>query len=106
MIAGLPVVTSNLRRPAEIVQEAQCGILVEPGRPGAMAEAIQWLLEHPMEAKAMGNRGREAIIKTYNWNSQAQVLLDLYFRVVFRSASSAAGFSVTREPELHRARHE
>jgi glycosyltransferase involved in cell wall biosynthesis len=81
MIAGLPVVASNLPRQAEIVQEAQCGILVEPGQPKALAEAIQWLLEHPMEAQAMGNRGRQAILQTYNWNSQAQLLLDLYRRV-------------------------
>ena len=81
MIAGLPVVVSNLPRQGAIVKEAQCGILVEPGQPQALAEAIQWLLEHPMEAQAMGNRGRQAILQTYNWNSQAQSLLHLYHRV-------------------------
>jgi glycosyltransferase involved in cell wall biosynthesis len=81
MLAGLPVVASNLPRQGEIVQEAQCGLLVEPGQPKALAEAIQWLLEHPAEAQAMGNRGRQAILQTYNWNSQAQLLLDLYRRV-------------------------
>src|SRR5215813_4388039 len=81
MLAGLPVVASNLPRQGEIVKEARCGILVEPGQPKALAEAIQWLLEHPAEAQAMGNRGRQAILQTYNWNSQAQLLLDLYRRV-------------------------
>jgi glycosyltransferase involved in cell wall biosynthesis len=81
MIAGLPIVATNLPRQGEIVQEARCGILVEPGQPQAIAEAIQWLLEHPMEAQAMGNRGRQAVLQTYNWNSQAQLLLDLYRRV-------------------------
>jgi glycosyltransferase involved in cell wall biosynthesis len=81
MIAGLPVVASNLPRLREIVQEVRCGILVEVGQPDAMAEAIQWLLEHPAEAQAMGNRGREAILQTYNWNSQAELLLNLYRRV-------------------------
>ena len=81
MIAGLPVVASNLRRLSEIVGETRCGILVEPGQPQAMAEAIQWLLEHPADAYAMGERGRQAILQTYNWNSQAQLLLQLYHRV-------------------------
>jgi glycosyltransferase involved in cell wall biosynthesis len=81
MIAGLPIVASNLRRPAEIVNQARCGILVEPGKPKAMAEAIQWLLDHPAEAQAMGNRGRQAVLRIYNWNSQAQLLLALYDRV-------------------------
>ena len=76
------------------MKEAQCGILVEPGQPEALAEAIQWLLEHPAEAQAMGNRGRQAILQTYNWNSQAQLLLHLYRRVTFRSGSSPAAFSL------------
>jgi glycosyltransferase involved in cell wall biosynthesis len=81
MIAGLPIVASNLPRLREIVQEVQCGILVDPSQPEAIAEALQWLLEHPTEAQAMGNRGRQAVLQTYNWNSQAQLLLHLYHRV-------------------------
>jgi glycosyltransferase involved in cell wall biosynthesis len=80
MLAGLPVVVSNLPQLSEIVQEAQCGILVEPGSPEAIADALQWLLEHPVEAQTMGNRGRQAVLQTYNWNSQAQLLLHLYCR--------------------------
>jgi glycosyltransferase involved in cell wall biosynthesis len=106
MLAGLPVVASNLPRQGEIVQEARCGILVEPGQPKALAEAIQWLLEHPAEAQAMGNRGRQAVLQTYNWDSQAQLLLDLYRRVTFHSGSSPAAFSLSREGELPRARCE
>jgi len=78
MIAGLPVVATDLLQLGKIVKDAQCGILVEPGNPQAMADAIQWLLEHPADAHAMGNRGRQAILQTYNWNSQAELLLQLY----------------------------
>jgi glycosyltransferase involved in cell wall biosynthesis len=81
MIAGLPVVATKLPRQGAIVREAQCGILVEPGQPKGIAEAIQWLLEHPSEAQAMGDRGRRAILQTYNWNSEAQSLLNLYRRL-------------------------
>jgi glycosyltransferase involved in cell wall biosynthesis len=80
MIAGLPVVASRFPRVAEIMGESQCGILVEPGQPQAIAEAIQWLMEHPLEARAMGNRGRSAVLQTYNWTTQAQLLLQLYQR--------------------------
>jgi glycosyltransferase involved in cell wall biosynthesis len=81
MLAGLPIVASNLPRLREIVTEVHCGILVDPRQPEAIAEALQWLLEHPAEAQAMGNRGRQAVLQTYNWNSQAQLLLHLYCRV-------------------------
>ena len=82
MIAGLPVVATDLLQLGKIVKDAQCGILVEPGNPQPMADAIQWLLEHPEEAYAMGNRGRQSILQTYNWNSQAKILLELYYRVM------------------------
>ena len=61
MIAGLPVVATDLLQLGKIVKDTQCGILVEPGNPQAMADAIQWLLEHPEEAHAMGDRGRQSV---------------------------------------------
>lgn len=81
MLAGLPVVASSFPRVAEIVKQAECGILVEPGKPEEMAEAIRWMLENPQEAMTMGMRGRKAVLATYNWNSQAQLLLQLYSKV-------------------------
>jgi glycosyltransferase involved in cell wall biosynthesis len=81
MIAGLPIVASKLPQLAKVVQDTKSGILVEPGQPKALANAIQWLLEHPIEAQAMGDRGRQAVLQTYNWNSQARLLVDLYRRV-------------------------
>jgi glycosyltransferase involved in cell wall biosynthesis len=105
MIAGLPVVATNLPRQGAIVKEAQCGLLVEPGQPQALAEAIQWLLEHPVEAQAMGERGRQAVLQTYNWNSQAQLLLQLYRRVTCRSGSSPVAFSLP-QGEVRGARRE
>jgi len=105
MIAALPIVSSDLPRLRTIVQEVQCGILVEPGQPKAFAEAIQWLLEHPAEAQAMGERGRQAVLHTYNWNSQAEVLLDLYRRITCHSGSSAVAVSLPHEggwPRVHR----
>jgi glycosyltransferase involved in cell wall biosynthesis len=82
MLAGIPVQASDLPRQAEIVKDAQCGILVKPNQPQALADAIQWLLEHPVEAQAMGARGREGVLRNYNWNSQARLLLELYHKVI------------------------
>jgi glycosyltransferase involved in cell wall biosynthesis len=97
MIAGLPIVSSDLPRLRAIVQEVQCGILVEPGQSKAFAEAIEWLLEHPAEAQAMGERGRQAVLHTYNWNSQAELLLDLYRRVTGHGGTSTVAVSLPHE---------
>ena len=64
-----------------VVEEAQCGLLVDPLNPKAIAEAIRWLLEHPAEAEEMGKRGQEAIRKHFNWDNEANKLLVLYGNV-------------------------
>jgi hypothetical protein len=35
-------------------------------------------LEHPEEARAMGRRGREAVMQRYNWEIEAEKLLQCY----------------------------
>ena len=78
MAAGIPVVASDFPLWRTIVGEAECGLLVDPRRPDDIAEAIEWLLRHPEEAEAMGQRGRRAVEQTYNWTAEAQSLLSLY----------------------------
>lgn len=82
MLAGLPIVAFHLPRIAEIIEQAQCGLLVEPGNSRELAAAIQWLLQNPEQAEAMGARGRKAVIETYNWNTQADLLLQLYRSII------------------------
>lgn len=82
MSAGLPVVASNFPHWKAVIEEAGCGLVVDPQKPDQIADAITWLLEHPVEAEAMGKRGQEAVRSTYNWDTQAEKLLDLYERVL------------------------
>jgi glycosyltransferase involved in cell wall biosynthesis len=81
MCAGLPVIASNFPLWRKIVGAAGCGLLVDPENPEAIAQAIQWLLEHPQEAEEMGQRGAEAVRTTYNWDREEEKLLDLYRRL-------------------------
>jgi len=51
---------------------------VDPLKPEEIAQAIQWLLENPDEAQAMGERGREAVQSQYNWSIEEKKLLQMY----------------------------
>lgn len=78
MAAGLPVVASDFPFWRQFVADHGAGIMVDPLDPLAVAEAIQWLLQHAEEAQQMGKRGREAAIKLYSWESESMKLIDLY----------------------------
>lgn len=78
MAAGLPVISSDFPLWREIVEDAACGLLVDPSAPEEIAAAISWIIDNPEEALAMGARGREAVLKKYNWAEEAGELVRLY----------------------------
>ena len=78
MAAGLPVIASNFPLWREIVEGNECGLTVDPLDPEAIAEAIQYLLDHPDEAQTMGENGRKAVAERFNWGNEAEKLLALY----------------------------
>lgn len=78
MAAGLPVIASDFPLWRGIVEEAQCGICVDPEDPQAIAQAIDWMRNNPNAASEMGARGQAAAQKQYNWPSEATLLTSFY----------------------------
>lgn len=81
MSAGIPVVASDFPLWRSLVQEAGCGLLVDPADPSQVAAAITWLLDNPGLAATMGARGQEAVASRLNWGTQSTALLELYARL-------------------------
>ncbi|MEZ5216947.1 MAG: glycosyltransferase [Ilumatobacteraceae bacterium] len=78
-MAGLPIVVSRTTKyVAEIAETFQCGLVVDEEDPEAIAEAINWLIEHPQEAEEMGRRGLEATRTRFNWGQQSEILRAMY----------------------------
>lgn len=82
MAAGLPVIASDFPLLREIIQSARCGLLVDPQNPQAIADAMQWIIDNPEEASAMGCRGRAAIEERFNWEAESEKLLNLYQQLI------------------------
>jgi glycosyltransferase involved in cell wall biosynthesis len=78
MSAGIPVVASDFPFVREVVQEADCGILVQPEDVKDIAAAMGRLLRDREEAARLGRNGLRAVEDRYNWESEEQKLLSLY----------------------------
>ncbi len=81
MMAGIPFVASDFPLWRRSIGDVSCGLFVNPNDPKAIAEAIRWLLEHPAEAEAMGQRGRQLILERLNWGVEFAKLTALYQRL-------------------------
>ncbi len=82
MAFGVPVIASDFPLWRKIVHDQSCGLVVNPLNVRQIAEAIIYLIEHPDEAKKMGERGKELAEGKYNWESESKKLLLLYERLL------------------------
>lgn len=82
MSAGLPIIASNFPLLKQIIKDAECGLLVDPMDPKAIAAAMRWILDHPADAEAMGQRGHQAVLRIYNWDAEAVKLINLYNKLL------------------------
>lgn len=79
---GLPVILSGFPYSVTMVEQYQFGICVDPANPDAIAEAIRYLLDHPEEARRMGENGRRAVKEEFNWGVEEKKLLALYEEIL------------------------
>jgi glycosyltransferase involved in cell wall biosynthesis len=89
MAAGLPVIASDFPIWRRIVESAGCGLLVDPLSPTAIAQALEWIIEHASEAAAMGQRGQQAIAEHYNWERESERLLATYAELLSENANES-----------------
>ncbi len=82
MSAGIPVIASDFPLWREILEDNECGICVNPLNPQDIANAINYLISHPEEAKRMGENGRRAVLEKFNWSIEEKKLIQFYEEVL------------------------
>ena len=78
MACGTAVVGSRTGGIPEVVVEGETGLLVPPGEPGLLADALNVLLCDPERARAMGQAGRKRAVAEFGWPAIAAQTAELY----------------------------
>lgn len=79
MAAELAVICPNFAvEVAPIVEREECGLLIDPSDPSDIAEKLDLLAASPGMAREMGRRGRRSVAEKYNWEAEAEALIELY----------------------------
>lgn len=81
MAAGIPVIASDFPLWKSIIEKNNCGICVDPLSPGKIAEAINSLFANEKLAEEMGRNGRNAALKFYSWEKEADKLVEFYKKI-------------------------
>ena len=76
--SGVPVVLTRIGAYPELVEATGGGVLVEPDDSSALAAALRDLLARPDEARAIGRRGREAVLDRFSIHRMASNMVDAY----------------------------
>ncbi|MBI4338413.1 MAG: glycosyltransferase family 4 protein [Chloroflexi bacterium] len=79
---ALPVVASDIPGPQELVVHGKTGLLVPPGNPRALADAIIALLSDDDKARSMGEAGYQQAQRLFNARINAQATFAIYERVL------------------------
>jgi glycosyltransferase involved in cell wall biosynthesis len=80
MMAGLPIIASDLPEVRKVVSKFNMGLLVKPGHTGELVEALNKLVKDPILCSQFRLNSLRAA-KFLNWEAQEHNLIELYEKI-------------------------
>jgi glycosyltransferase involved in cell wall biosynthesis len=81
-MASLPVVATRVGQCDEVLGSGRCGMLVPPGEPAPLAQAILELLGSTHKRKEFGSKLNARVQRAYSRESVIQKVTDVYETVL------------------------
>ncbi len=72
LACGRPVIVTDFPGQADLVRSYDCGLVIPPDDPAALAAAVAHLAAATEVADAMGRRGRDAMTSAHSWDARAE----------------------------------
>ena len=73
-----PIVVSNCKPQADVVQQGQCGLVFESNNEQSLAQCILELYSNPSKRAEMGASGKKLVLDEYNLSKFKGALTQLY----------------------------
>jgi glycosyltransferase involved in cell wall biosynthesis len=96
MAMELPVIGSQVSGTVEVLNHQKNGLLIPPGSPEALANAMGLVLANPDLASDLGRQARLKVEEHYSLDVVAQQYADLYNLLIKKRGSHSIGVKACR----------
>lgn len=80
MACATPAICADVASMPEVVEDGVTGFIVPPNDAVALGQKLNWLFEHPTEARAMGEAARRRVLEKFTWPMVVRRCLEIYSR--------------------------
>lgn len=84
MSFGVFVIASNFEGYANIIEDADCGVCVDPLDHTKLIIHIEEILQNLKVTRRRGKNGISKVVSSHAWSSQSKILLQLYEKILDR----------------------
>ena len=82
MACECPVITSDADGFTEVVDNGKTGFIVPKQDINATADAIQKFINNPLLRNEMGRKGRERVLKLFDWENNVTTMVNIYKEIL------------------------
>lgn len=82
MMAGKPVIRSNVQGASEQIIEGETGLTFESENPVDLGKKLEWLIENPKERERLGKSAQKYALEHFTITEMAKNTLEVYKKVI------------------------
>lgn len=81
LASGTPVVAASVGDIPRFLKDKENALLYKPGEDASIVECMNYILNHPVESKIIGERGRECAKQYFNAMIETRKLIEAFNRI-------------------------
>jgi glycosyltransferase involved in cell wall biosynthesis len=75
------IIAQNFPIIKNILKESKCGIVINFNNTSEIKNSVSYILSNLIRIKKLGANGEKIILKEYNWENEAQKLINFYVKL-------------------------